>query len=119
MLLCDCAQADGDAEAGDEDDSTLDFIRATSSKAPCTPQKGTMMQHDSDDLLDLADEIRKDNPALSLDQALDAAALERSRLRRYAADWEARRIQHWLALLIYARAWDRRGAAPTRQDADH
>jgi hypothetical protein len=58
------------------------------------------------ELTALAAELRTENPTLSEDQALDAAAALLPGLDDWAAEYEIDRVDDWLALAIFARQWD-------------
>lgn len=58
------------------------------------------------ELTALAAELRTQDPTLSEDQALDAAAQLLPALSDYADEWEIDRVDDWLALAVYARTWD-------------
>jgi hypothetical protein len=59
-----------------------------------------------DELTALAAELRAGNPALSDEQALDAAAVLFAELSDEADLWDIDRDDGWLELAAYARAWD-------------
>lgn len=63
------------------------------------------------ELLDLAAELRQANPALSLEQALDAAAAQLADLVDLTGDWEQRRLAMRAQLAQLAADWDRRSHA--------
>lgn len=63
---------------------------------------------DGPDLLSLAYEIMQADRFLSLDQALDVAAMDQRRLTDYAADWTVGSAEAWADAHQFAQDWDRR-----------
>jgi hypothetical protein len=63
------------------------------------------------ELLALAAELRQENPALSLEQALDAAAAQLADVLDLSADWEQRRLAMRAQLAQLCADWDSRARA--------
>ena len=68
---------------------------------------------DGPDLLSLAYEIMRADRALSLDQALDAAAMEQRGLTDYAADWTVGSAEAWAAAHLLRRTGTSAAASTT------
>lgn len=65
---------------------------------------------DDAELLELAEAIRLDNPALSIEQALDVAAVEREKLAAYTLVWDAQPTNVTTDISAYEANWDRDSA---------
>lgn len=75
---------------------------------------------DDRELEALAAELRADDPRLSLEQSLDAAAVMLAELGADLADWDARRDSMIATLENYSIDWDRMcGAAKSGRGGAH